>query len=55
MKTRGFRLGLGSSEKKKKTDLDNSESCCFDNLHELCNLQIDELKKSLRIISQERD
>ena len=48
MKTRGIRLGLSSSAKRGG---DNSESYCFDSLHELCNLQIDELKKSLKLIS----
>jgi hypothetical protein len=51
VRTRGFRLGMGSSAKKK----DVSESYCFDSLHELCNIQIDELKKSYKHISHERD
>lgn len=32
--------------------IDNSS---FDGLHELCNIQIEELKKSLKFVSDERD
>ena len=31
------------------------QSSCFESLHELCNIQIEELKKAVRFVTDERD
>jgi hypothetical protein len=36
-------------------DIPLDSSSCFESLHELCNIQIDELKKSLKRMTDERD
>jgi hypothetical protein len=46
---RAFKIGLP----KDYVAVDSSS--CFESLHELCNIQIEELKKTLKIVSLERD
>mmetsp|Transcript_28319 Transcript_28319/g.27253 ORF Transcript_28319/g.27253 Transcript_28319/m.27253 type:complete len:142 (+) Transcript_28319:442-867(+) len=46
-RTRGFRLGLA------KDQVESSD--CFESLHELCNIQIEELKKTVRVMTDERE
>ncbi|CDW72956.1 UNKNOWN [Stylonychia lemnae] len=53
IKTRGFKLGMNARLSQNGYPVDSS--ACFDSLHDVCNHQIDELKKTLKHLSQERD
>lgn len=49
LRTRAFKLGAA----KDYPGVDSSS--CFESLHELCNIQIEELKKSLRQMTNNND
>eukprot|EP00347_Sterkiella_histriomuscorum_P005639 403355829 len=48
LKTKGFRLGA-------RLDIQVDSSSNFDSLHDVCNHQIDELKKTIRLLCDEKD